>query len=69
MNTVKLSPKYQIVIPKKIRESMNFEPGQIFQVLGFNDRIELIKVQPMEESRGFLKEEAAAFKREEEDRY
>ncbi len=69
MNTVKLSPKYQIVIPKKIRESMNFEPGQIFQVIGFNDRIELIKVQPMEESRGFLKEESASFKREEEDRY
>ncbi len=55
MNTVTVSPKFQIVIPKYIRNSLGVKPGQKVQVLLYNNRIEMIPVKPIEQSRGFLK--------------
>ena len=55
METVKLSPKYQVVIPKKIRESLNLSPGQKIQMVAFEDRIEMIPVRKISEMKGFLK--------------
>ncbi|MCB0727807.1 MAG: AbrB/MazE/SpoVT family DNA-binding domain-containing protein [Ignavibacteria bacterium] len=55
METVKLSPKYQVVIPKAIREKMKLVPGQILQILESGDRIEFIPVRDIKLSRGFLK--------------
>ena len=55
MNTVTLSPKYQVVIPQKIRENMSLRPGERFQVIHYEDRIELIAIKKMREARGFLR--------------
>jgi AbrB family looped-hinge helix DNA binding protein len=55
METVTISPKFQVVIPKNIRERLHLIPGQKVQTIVFGDRIELIPVQPMKKMRGFLK--------------
>jgi AbrB family looped-hinge helix DNA binding protein len=55
MISVTVSPKYQVVIPKEVRESMGIVAGQKIQVLTYQNRIELIPVQPMKKMRGFLK--------------
>ena len=55
MTAVTVSPKFQVVIPKEIRESMGIEAGQKVQMLIYQNRIELIPVQPMEKLRGFAK--------------
>ena len=55
MTTVKVSPKYQVVIPKAIRELLSIKPGEEVQVIPFEDRIELIPVKKITEMRGFLK--------------
>ena len=55
MTSVTVSPKYQVVIPKRVRESMGIVSGQKIQMLTYSNRIELIPIKPMEELRGFLK--------------
>ena len=55
MTSVTVSPKYQIVIPKAIREALNIHPGQKIQVINYQNRIELIPVRAISEARGFLK--------------
>lgn len=55
MTAVTVSPKFQIVIPKDIREALGIVSGQQVQVLTYQDRIELIPIKPMREMKGFLK--------------
>ena len=55
MNAVTVPPKFQVVIPKEIREAMNIKSGQKIQMITYGDRIELIPIKPMKELRGFLK--------------
>ena len=55
MTFVTVSPKYQIVIPKAVRESMGIVSGQKIQVLAYGNRIELIPIRPMKKLKGFLK--------------
>jgi AbrB family looped-hinge helix DNA binding protein len=55
METLTISPKYQLVIPKSIRESLKLAPGQKVQAVLHLDRIELIPLRPIKEMRGFLK--------------
>jgi AbrB family looped-hinge helix DNA binding protein len=55
MTAVTVSPKYQVVIPKEIRESMGIFSGQKIQVLTYQNRIELIPLKPMKAMKGFLK--------------
>ena len=55
MEAVKISPKFQVVIPRKIRESLHLTPGQKIQVIPYGNRIELIPERPISEMRGFLK--------------
>lgn len=54
MNTVIVSPKYQIVIPKSVRNALRLSPGQKVQVVSYDNRIELIPVRPARSMRGFL---------------
>lgn len=54
MESVTLSPKFQIVIPSKIRDSMKLKPGLKIQVLAYGNRIELIPLKKISEMRGFL---------------
>ncbi len=55
METVTISPKFQIVIPKGIRERLKLRPGQKVQAIVYEDRIELVPVRPIQQMRGFLK--------------
>lgn len=54
MITVTVSPKFQVVIPKVIREAMAIMPGQKVQVVRYQNRIELIPIKSIESARGFL---------------
>ena len=51
---VKVSPKFQVVIPKAIRESLRIKPGQRLQVVPYGDRIELVPMRRIGDLRGFL---------------
>ena len=55
METVKVSPTYQVVIPRKVREQLGIRPGQRVQVFLYGDRIEFVPLKPMKQMRGFLK--------------
>jgi AbrB family looped-hinge helix DNA binding protein len=55
MNTVTVSPKYQVVIPKNIRDALKLRPGQKMTVMDYNGRIELIPDRDISELKGFLK--------------
>ncbi|MCG8470023.1 MAG: AbrB/MazE/SpoVT family DNA-binding domain-containing protein [Gemmatimonadetes bacterium] len=57
-NVVTVSPKYQVVIPRSIRESLGLRPGQKVQALQYQDRVELVPFRPVKSMRGFLKEES-----------
>ena len=54
MTTVTVSPKFQVVIPKGVRESMGIVSGHKVQMLTYGNRIELIPIKPMKDLRGFL---------------
>ena len=54
MSAVTISPKYQVVIPKEIRDKLQLAPGQKVQAIAYENRIELIPVRPINEMRGFL---------------
>jgi AbrB family looped-hinge helix DNA binding protein len=54
METVTVSPKYQVVIPSRVRELLGVEPGQKVKVILYDNRIEMIPVRPIREARGFL---------------
>jgi len=55
MTTITISPKFQIVIPKAIRDLLRLRPGQKVQAIAYEDRIELIPVRRAKEMRGFLR--------------
>jgi AbrB family looped-hinge helix DNA binding protein len=55
MESVKLSPKYQVVIPRKVREALGLRPGVKLQVFAYGDRVELVPLRKLKSMRGFLK--------------
>ena len=55
MQTVTLSPKYQVVIPRLVRQAMHLRPGQKMQVVEYEGRIELIPDRDIAELKGFLR--------------
>jgi AbrB family looped-hinge helix DNA binding protein len=55
MGVVTISPKFQVVIPKAIRDQLSLKPGQKVQAIVYGDRIELIPMRPIRRMRGFLK--------------
>jgi AbrB family looped-hinge helix DNA binding protein len=66
MNKVTISPKYQVVIPKSIRETLKLKPGQKIQAFVYQNRIELIPVRPMKQMRGFVRGINSTVKREDD---
>lgn len=55
MEIVTVSPKFQIVIPVSIRESLGIKPGEKIHILQYQNRIEFIPQRQMKTMRGFLK--------------
>jgi AbrB family looped-hinge helix DNA binding protein len=55
MEAVKISPKFQVVIPKKIRDALKLSPGQRIQMVAYDNRIEMIPLKKISEMKGFLK--------------
>jgi AbrB family looped-hinge helix DNA binding protein len=55
MQAVTISPKYQVVIPRRVRESMHLSPGQRVQVVQYGSRIELVPIRRMSELRGLAR--------------
>lgn len=68
METVTISSKFQVVIPKLIREQLKLVPGQKVQAVAYAGRIELIPVRPAQELRGILRGMDTSFTRDDEDR-
>ena len=66
MQSVTVSPKYQVVIPKTVRDSLNLYPGQKMQVIEYAGRIELVPERDIKELRGFVKGINTEVKREED---
>lgn len=64
MQTVTVSPKFQVVIPRDVRESLHLRPGQKMQVVEYAGRIELIPERDIADLRGFLKGINTDFERE-----
>lgn len=55
MATVTVSPKYQVVIPKRLREALKIRPGQRIQILEYDGRLEFIPLKSIKSLRGSLK--------------
>jgi AbrB family looped-hinge helix DNA binding protein len=55
MDTVTLSPEFQVVIPRAIREALHLTAGEKLHVMRYADRVELIPIRPAREMRGFLR--------------
>jgi AbrB family looped-hinge helix DNA binding protein len=68
MDTVIVSPKYQVVIPLKVRKLLGVKSGQKMTVLAYDNRIVLIPMSPIQEARGSLKGMDTSVEREEEER-
>ena len=55
MAATTVSPKFQVVIPKIVREQLDITPGQKLEVIVYDDRIVLVPVRPITKMRGYLK--------------
>ena len=68
MDTVTISEKYQMVIPRAIREKWGIKPGQKVRLIVYGNVLEVVPVRKIKEARGFLKGMSSHIEREEEDR-
>lgn len=64
METVTISPKFQVVIPQRIRESLGLRSGEKVRMISFQGRVEIIPVRKMQQMRGYLKGINTDFERE-----
>lgn len=64
MQTVTISPKFQVVIPKEIREALHLVPGEKLQVFSYQNRLEFVPVKNIKKMRGFLKGIETVIKRD-----
>jgi AbrB family looped-hinge helix DNA binding protein len=55
MNTVTVSPKFQVVIPLAVRERMKLLPGAKLMVVEFNGGLRLLPQRPAAELRGIAR--------------
>ena len=64
METVTISPKFQVVIPQRIREAMGLRSGEKAKVVSFRTRIEIIPMRDIRKLRGYLKGIDTSFERD-----
>ena len=55
MDTVTISPKFQVVLPRRLREELGLKPGGKMRVIRYGDCIELLPARKAADLRGFLK--------------
>ena len=68
MSMVTVSSKYQVVIPKQVREKANIKPGTKLQMVEVNGIIQMVPVIPILEMRGYFKGHEIEYAREKKDR-
>jgi len=68
METVTVSPRFQVVIPRAVRRQLGIRPGLKLRVTPFKNRIELIPVKDVKDARGFLQGIDTLVEREEDRR-
>ena len=66
MATVTISPKFQVVIPREVRQAMGLHPGEKMEVIQYQGRLELIPQRDIRSLRGFLKGVRTRFERDED---
>lgn len=54
MPPVRISSKFQVVLPKSVRQAMQLKPGQLLHVFTSGDRVEMVPVEDLQSMRGFL---------------
>ena len=64
MITVTLSPKFQVVIPQQIRESLRLKAGQKMQMINFEGQVVMVPLRAIKEMRGVFKGMNTNFERE-----
>ena len=67
MEAVTISSKYQVVIPREVREQFNLKPGHKIMFIPYDNTLRVVLVQPIESMRGILKGMNTAGIREETD--
>jgi AbrB family looped-hinge helix DNA binding protein len=68
MSTATISSKFQIVIPREVREKLKLSPRQRFQVIEKGGIITLIPEVPLKSLKGFIKGVGRSGLREKKDR-
>lgn len=68
MNISTISSKYQVVIPRAIREQFNLKPGQKVVFIPYQKTLRVVIVPPIEEAYGFLPGIDTSVERDEDDR-
>lgn len=68
MTAVTISPKFQVVIPREVRAALQLQAGQKVEVVPYNNRIELVPLEPAKALRGLLRHVDKTFERDEADR-
>ncbi len=66
MNTVTVSSKFQVVIPKEVREKIHLQVGTTMEIITYGSRIELVPIQPMRNLKGMLKGLSTEIQRDED---
>ena len=64
MHAVTVSPKFQVVIPRPVRDNLHLHPGQKMQVVEYRGRVELIPERDISDLRGFVRGINTQFERE-----
>jgi AbrB family looped-hinge helix DNA binding protein len=54
MNTVTISSKYQVVIPRSIRERFDLKPGQKIMFIPYQNTLRVVIVPSIEEAKGIF---------------
>ena len=55
MNTVTLSSNYQLIIPEVMRDEIGFKAGTSFEIISYDNRIELIPIKSIKSMKGIFK--------------
>ncbi|MEO7838063.1 MAG: AbrB/MazE/SpoVT family DNA-binding domain-containing protein [Anaerolineales bacterium] len=67
MCPVTISTKYQVVIPREVREQFGLKPGQKVMFIAYNNTLRVVVVPSIEKARGMFKGLSTEGIREEKD--